>query len=101
MKKDYWSLFLASCIGSRKNIPSQITIPGPSQILNKSCIEIPSWLIPIRIQAASSLAASSTPKLTGSKPTSPPPCRLDVILNAKWNKQFLIKSNMIQLQSAR
>jgi len=42
-------------------------------------------LIPIRIQAASALAASSAPQLTGSKLSSPPPCRLDVILNAKWN----------------
>jgi LemA protein len=44
-------------------------------------------LIPIRIQAASALAASSAPQLTDSKPASPPPCRLDVILNAKWNKE--------------
>jgi hypothetical protein len=42
-------------------------------------------LIPIRIQAASALAASSAPQLTASKPASPLPCRLDVILNAKWN----------------
>jgi len=44
-------------------------------------------VIPICIQAASSWAASSAPQLTGSKPASPPPCRLDVILNAKWNEQ--------------
>jgi len=32
------------------------------------------------------LAASSAPQLTDSKPASPPSCRLDVILNAKWNE---------------
>jgi hypothetical protein len=43
------------------------------------------FLIPIRIQAASAPAVSSAPQLASSKPASPPPCRLDVILNAKRN----------------
>jgi hypothetical protein len=48
------------------------------------------FLIPFCIQSASALAASSAPQLTRSKPASPPPCRLDVILNAKWNKILFI-----------
>ena len=48
------------------------------------------FLIPIRIQAASALAASLTPQLIRGKPASPPPCRIDVILNANWNKILFI-----------
>jgi len=50
-------------------------------------------MIPICIQAASALASSSATQLTESKPAKPPPCRLDVILNAKWHESAEWKLN--------
>jgi hypothetical protein len=48
------------------------------------------FLIPIRIQAACAPAASSAPQLSRRKSAPPPSCRLDVIVNTKWNKILLM-----------